>query len=72
MLLVSHDPRTVMAFCDRALLLEEGRIVMAGKAEAVAGGMTADGSYFAPTMTPPEPAGAPTYAVVRSAGSSLR
>ena len=36
MLLVSHDPRTVTAFCDRALLLEEGRIVMAGAADAVA------------------------------------
>src|SRR2546423_1077785 len=26
MLLVSHDPRTIAAFCDRALLLEGGRI----------------------------------------------
>lgn len=36
MLLVSHDPRTITAFCDRALLLEGGRIVTAGPAEAVA------------------------------------
>lgn len=36
MLLVSHDPRTITAFCDRALLLEGGRIVMAGKADEVA------------------------------------
>ena len=36
MFLVSHDPRTITAFCDRALLLEGGRIVMAGKAAAVA------------------------------------
>lgn len=36
MLLVSHDPRTVAAFCDRALLLEGGRILMAGAASDVA------------------------------------
>lgn len=36
MLLVSHEPRTITAFCDRALLLEHGRIVMAGPAAAVA------------------------------------
>jgi ABC-2 type transport system ATP-binding protein len=36
MLLVSHDPRTIAAFCDRALLLEGGRIVMSGPASAVA------------------------------------
>ncbi len=36
MLLVSHEPRTVTAFCERALLLEGGRIVMAGPAPAVA------------------------------------
>jgi ABC-type polysaccharide/polyol phosphate transport system ATPase subunit len=36
MLLVSHEPRTIAAFCDRALLLEGGRIAMAGPAEAVA------------------------------------
>lgn len=29
-LLVSHDPRIVSTFCDRALLLDRGRIVMAG------------------------------------------
>ena len=36
MLLVSHEPRTIGAFCDRALLLEEGRILMSGPAAAVA------------------------------------
>jgi ABC-type polysaccharide/polyol phosphate transport system ATPase subunit len=36
MLLVSHDPRTVALFCDRALLLDGGRIVLAGPAAAVA------------------------------------
>jgi ABC-2 type transport system ATP-binding protein len=36
LLLVSHDPRTIATFCDRALLLEGGRIVMAGPAAQVA------------------------------------
>jgi ABC-type polysaccharide/polyol phosphate transport system ATPase subunit len=36
MLLVSHEPRTIAMFCDRALLLEQGRILMAGPAELVA------------------------------------
>ena len=36
MLLVSHEPRTITSFCDRALLLEEGRIVMAGDPDEVA------------------------------------
>lgn len=36
MLLVSHEPRTIAAFCDRALLLEGGRIVMDGPAADVA------------------------------------
>jgi ABC-type polysaccharide/polyol phosphate transport system ATPase subunit len=36
MLLVSHEPRTIAAFCDRALLLEGGRIVMDGSAPDVA------------------------------------
>jgi ABC-2 type transport system ATP-binding protein len=36
MLLVSHEPRTIAAFCDRALLLEGGRIVVAGPADEVA------------------------------------
>ncbi len=36
MLLVSHDPRTIAMFCDRALLLEGGRIVMSGPASTVA------------------------------------
>ena len=36
MLLVSHEPKTIAAFCDRALLLEEGQIALAGPAETVA------------------------------------
>jgi len=36
LLLVSHDPRTIATFCDRALLLEGGRILMAGRAPEVA------------------------------------
>jgi ABC-type polysaccharide/polyol phosphate transport system ATPase subunit len=36
MLLVSHEPRTVAAFCDRALLLEGGRIVRDGSAADIA------------------------------------
>jgi ABC-2 type transport system ATP-binding protein len=36
MLLVSHEPRTIATFCDRALLLEGGRIVEAGPAAEVA------------------------------------
>jgi ABC-type polysaccharide/polyol phosphate transport system ATPase subunit len=36
MLLVSHDPLTVAAFCSRAVLLEGGRIVMDGPAALIA------------------------------------
>jgi ABC-type polysaccharide/polyol phosphate transport system ATPase subunit len=35
MLLVSHEPRTIAAFCDRALLLEGGRVIMDGPAADV-------------------------------------
>jgi ABC-type polysaccharide/polyol phosphate transport system ATPase subunit len=38
LLLVSHDPKAVAQFCDRALLLEQGRIVLEGPASAVAAG----------------------------------
>jgi len=34
--LVSHDPRTVGLYCERALLLDGGHVVMEGSAEAVA------------------------------------
>ena len=34
-LLVSHEPRTVAAYCDRALLLEGGRIALDGPSAAV-------------------------------------
>jgi ABC-type polysaccharide/polyol phosphate transport system ATPase subunit len=34
--LVSHDPRTVSTFCDRALLLEEGRVAVSGTGPQVA------------------------------------
>jgi ABC-type polysaccharide/polyol phosphate transport system ATPase subunit len=35
-LLVSHDPRTIESFCTRALLLDAGRVVLAGSGRAVA------------------------------------
>jgi ABC-type polysaccharide/polyol phosphate transport system ATPase subunit len=35
-LLVSHDPRTVVSFCDRALLLDHGRIVAEGAPSEIA------------------------------------
>ena len=35
-LIVSHDPRTIATFCDRALLLDGGRIVVQGAAQQVA------------------------------------
>jgi ABC-type polysaccharide/polyol phosphate transport system ATPase subunit len=35
-LMVSHDPRSIATFCDRALLFDAGRIVMAGSATQVA------------------------------------
>jgi lipopolysaccharide transport system ATP-binding protein len=36
-ILVSHDPRIVATFCDRALLLDGGRVVMDSTAGEVAG-----------------------------------
>ena len=36
MLLVSHEPRTIATFCQRALLLDQGRIVMDGPSAVVA------------------------------------
>jgi ABC-type polysaccharide/polyol phosphate transport system ATPase subunit len=53
LLLVSHEPRTIAAFCDRALLLEGGRIVMSGAAAAVA-------DRYLALLTEPEPAGLKT------------
>jgi len=35
-ILVSHDPATISTFCDRALLLEGGRVVMSDTGEKVA------------------------------------
>ena len=35
-LIVSHDPRVISTFCRRALLLDEGRIVLAGSGDSVA------------------------------------
>jgi ABC-type polysaccharide/polyol phosphate transport system ATPase subunit len=35
-LIVSHDPRIIATFCDRALLLEGGRIVVEGRSQEVA------------------------------------
>ena len=53
MLLVSHEPRTIAAFCERALLLDDGRIVMSGPA-----GEVADRYLALLTEEPPESAGA--------------
>lgn len=36
-LLVSHDPRVITSFCDRALLLDAGRVIAEGPPEHVAG-----------------------------------
>jgi ABC-2 type transport system ATP-binding protein len=47
LLLVSHEPRTIAAFCDRALLLEGGRIMMDGPAPEVAD------AYLAMLARPP-------------------
>ncbi len=55
MLLVSHDPRDIATFCDRALLLENGRIVMDAGASQVAQaylalvGSPADGASGSPS-----------------------
>jgi ABC-type polysaccharide/polyol phosphate transport system ATPase subunit len=35
-IIVSHDPRVIATFCDRALLLDSGRIVFEGSAREVA------------------------------------
>jgi len=53
LLLVSHEPRTIAAFCDRALLLEGGRIIMADKADVVAD------AYVRLLTSGPEPAARP-------------
>jgi ABC-type polysaccharide/polyol phosphate transport system ATPase subunit len=47
MLLVSHEPRTIAAFCGRALLLEAGHIMMEGPAADVAD------AYLAMLAQPP-------------------
>src|SRR5262249_35072727 len=35
-IIVSHDPRTIARFCDRAVLLERGRIAAIGAPQAIA------------------------------------
>lgn len=35
-LMVSHDPRTIATFCDRALLLDGGRVIAEGTGEHIA------------------------------------
>ncbi len=35
-IIVSHDPRVIATFCDRALLLERGRVAAAGSARDIA------------------------------------
>jgi ABC-type polysaccharide/polyol phosphate transport system ATPase subunit len=51
LLLVSHEPRTIASFCDRALLLEGGRIVLDGPASDVA-----DAYLALLAASPPAPA----------------
>ena len=34
--MVSHDPRTISTFCDRALLLDGGRVVAEGTGADIA------------------------------------
>jgi ABC-type polysaccharide/polyol phosphate transport system ATPase subunit len=46
-IIVSHDPRVIAEFCDRALLLDGGRIVMEGATQEVA-------ARYMTTMTHPE------------------
>jgi ABC-type polysaccharide/polyol phosphate transport system ATPase subunit len=59
-LLVSHDPRIVNACCDRALLLEGGRILLEASAADVAD------RYL--SMLAPDPAGLKPHADGRPAG----
>lgn len=49
MLLVSHDPRIISEFCSRALLLDNGRVVMDGSSADVA-------DRYMSTLTHPEAA----------------
>ena len=55
MLLVTHDPHIIARFCDRALLLEGGRIVAEGRASEVADAylslLTREGQNAAPCAT---------------------
>ena len=46
-IIVSHDPRIISTFCDRALLLDGGRIVFEGPARDVA-------DRYLSTLTQPE------------------
>jgi len=46
-LIVSHDPRVVRTFCDRALLLDGGRVALEGSGDAVAN------QYIAMLTMPP-------------------
>ena len=57
--IVSHDPRVIATFCDRALLLDAGRVVMEGTAREVA-------DRYLSTLTqagPPHVAGAAPAAI---------
>ncbi len=55
LLLVSHEPRTIAAFCTRALLIDGGRIIMAGPAAEVA-------DRYLSLLTEDEPAGVEHHA----------
>jgi ABC-2 type transport system ATP-binding protein len=58
MLLVSHEPRTIAAFCTRALLIDQGRILMDGPADAVA-------ARYLSLLTDEQPAALPSQPVTR-------
>jgi ABC-type polysaccharide/polyol phosphate transport system ATPase subunit len=53
--MVSHDPRAIATFCDRALLLDAGRLLMIGDAKLVA-------ARYVSMLTPETLADAITYA----------
>ncbi len=72
MVLVSHDPNEISRFCDRALLLEGGRIVAEGTgpeiAEAYRAGSPASAMSTLLLRSPPRPQLAPAADVVAAPG----
>ena len=54
-ILVSHEPSIITRFCDRALLLEHGRVTQDGPASQVAGAYLTS-QHVAPAAAPAAPA----------------